>query len=148
MSDGFILLVEDNPDDEALTRRALRKGKVAVDLVVVHDGAAALDYLLGTGGCAGRDARAMPRVVLMDLHLPEVDGLEVLRRLRSDERTKVLPVVILSTSDDLGDVVDSYSLGANSYVCKPIGFSQLVDVLQQLVRYWLELNEPLPWRAE
>jgi len=148
MSDGFILLVEDNPDDEALTRRALRKGKVAVDLVVVHDGAAALDYLFGTGGYAGRDARAMPRVVLMDLHLPEVDGLEVLRRLRSDERTKALPVVILSTSDDLGDVVDSYGLGANSYVCKPIGFSQLVDVLQQLARYWLELNEPLPWRAE
>jgi two-component system response regulator len=143
---GFILLVEDNPDDEALTLRALQKGEAVVEVVVVRDGAEALDYLFGTGSHAGRDTGAIPRVVLMDLHLPKVDGLEVLRRLRADERTRCLPVVILSTTDESREVAASYDAGANSYVRKPVGFRELSDVLPRIALYWLRLNEPPPPR--
>lgn len=146
MDGRFILLVEDNPDDEALTLRALKKGEVAVEVVVVHDGAEALDYLFGTGAYAGRDTGVMPRVVLTDLHLPKVDGLEVLRRLRADERTRLLPVVILSTTDESREVAASYGLGANSYIRKPVGFRELCDVLPRVALYWLQLNEPPPPR--
>jgi CheY-like chemotaxis protein len=135
-------LVEDNHDDEVLALRALKRAGVAVEVVVARDGAEALDYLFGTGGYAGRDTRVRPHVVLMDLRLPKVDGLEVLRRLRADERTRTLPVVILSTSDESQDIAASYNLGANSYVRKPVGFGQLSDVLQQLVLYWTQLNAP------
>ena len=140
MRGGFILLVEDNRDDETLALRALERAGVVVEVVVARDGAEALDYLFGTGDYAGRDTSARPHVVLMDLQLPKVGGLEVLRRLRADERTRTLPVVILSTSDEPPDVAASYNLGANSYVRKPMGFGQLSDVLQQLVLYWTQLN--------
>jgi CheY-like chemotaxis protein len=139
---GFILLVEDNHDDEVLALRALTRTGVAVEVVVARDGVEALDYLFGTGGYAGRDTSARPHVVLMDLQLPKVDGLEVLRRLRADERTRTLPVVILSTSDESQDIAASYNLGANSYIRKPVGFGQLSEVLQQLVLYWTQLNAP------
>jgi len=139
---GFILLVEDNHDDEVLALRALERAGVSVEVVVTRDGAEALDYLFGAGGYAGRDTGVRPHVVLMDLQLPKVDGLEVLRRLRADERTRTLPVVILSTSDERQDITASYNLGANSYIRKPVGFGQLSDVLQQLVLYWTQLNAP------
>jgi two-component system response regulator len=137
---GFILLVEDNHDDEVLALRALKRAGIPVEVVVTRDGAEALDYLFGTGGYAGRDTNVRPHVVLMDLQLPKMDGLEVLRRLRADERTRTLPVVILSTSDESQDIAASYNLGANSYIRKPVGFGQLSGVLQQLVLYWTQLN--------
>jgi len=137
----IILLVEDNPDDEELTRLAFEKSNVANELAVVRDGVEALDYLFGTGAHAGRDPGAMPAVILLDLKLPKIDGLEVLRRLRADDRTKLLPVVVLTSSREQEDIVRSYSTGANSYVRKPVEFEQFVQAVRQLGLYWLLLNE-------
>jgi two-component system response regulator len=139
-----ILLVEDNPDDETLTLRALAKNNITNEVVVVRDGAEALDYLFGTGQYQGRDTSALPQVVLLDLKLPRIDGLEVLRRLRSDERTRFLPVVVLTSSSEEKDVVSSYGFGANSYVRKPVEFTQFLDAVRQLGLYWLLINEPPP----
>ncbi len=144
MSEKTILLVEDNPDDELLTLRALRKNKILNEVTVVRDGAEALDYLFGAGKYAGRDIRDMPQVVLLDLKLPKLDGLEVLRRLRADELTRRLPVVVLTSSDEEQDILASYDLGANSYVRKPVEFHQFIDALRQLGLYWLVLNQPPP----
>jgi len=144
MKDKIILLIEDNPDDEALTLRALEKNNIKNDVVVVHDGAAALDYLFGTGSYAGRDLTIMPQLTLLDLKLPKVDGLEVLRLLRANELTRLLPVVILTSSNEEQDRVNGYGLGANSYVRKPIDFGQFIDAVRQLGLYWLILNEPAP----
>ena len=140
----IILLVEDNPDDEALTLRALRRANIANEVVVARDGVEALDYLFGTGAHAGRDVTDLPAVVMLDLKLPKIDGMEVLRRLRADERTKVAPVVILTSSREERDVVSGYLLGANSYVRKPVDFEQFADAVKQLGLYWLLLNEPVP----
>ena len=139
-----ILLVEDNPDDEVLMLRALRKSNVVNQIIVVRDGAEALDYLFGEGEFAGRDTSVKPAVVLLDLRLPKIDGLEVLRRIRADERTRLLRVVILTSSDEERDIVNSYDLGANSYVRKPVDFGQFATAVQQLGLYWLLLNEAAP----
>ncbi len=144
MSDGVILLVEDNEVDEELTLRALDTNKIKNEVVVARNGAEALDYLWGTGTYAGRDTSQMPHVILLDLKLPKIDGLEVLKRMRSDERTQLLPVVILTSSREQQDMVESYSLGANSYVRKPVDFDQFVEAIRQLGLYWLVLNEPPP----
>lgn len=144
MNDKVILLVEDNPDDEALTLRALQKNNISNEVVVARDGAEALDYLFATGAHRGRDPRNLPTVTLLDLKLPKVDGLEVLRRLRADERTKLLPVVILTSSNEEQDRMRGYSLGANSYVRKPVDFSQFTEAVRQLGLYWLLLNEAAP----
>jgi two-component system response regulator len=139
-----ILLVEDNANDEYLTLRALKKYNVANDVVVAHDGVEALDYLFCTGPHANRDIRDLPLVVLLDLKLPRVDGLEVLRRVRGDERTKLLPVVILTSSNEERDVINGYKLGTNSYVQKPVDFAAFMDAVGQLGLYWLMLNQPAP----
>jgi two-component system response regulator len=139
-----ILLVEDNANDEFLTLRALKKYNVANDVVVARDGVEALDYLFGTGAHAGRDLRELPLVVLLDLKLPKVDGLEVLRRVRGDERTRLLPVVILTSSNEERDVINGYKLGTNSYVQKPVDFTAFMDAVGQLGLYWLMLNQPVP----
>jgi two-component system, response regulator len=144
MTDKVILLVEDNPDDELLTLRALRKNKITGEVVVARDGVEALDYLFGEGSYAGRDTTVMPQLILLDLKLPRIDGLEVLRRLRSDERTRLLPVVILTSSREQQDMLDGYGLGANSYVRKPVNFEQFVRTVEQLKLYWLILNEAPP----
>lgn len=136
-----ILLVEDNPDDEALTHRALKKNNIGNEVVVARDGAEALDYLFGTGVYEGRDLSTMPQVVLLDLKLPKIDGLDVLRRMRADERTKLLPVVVLTSSGEQQDLVDSYGYGANSYIRKPVDFAQFIEAVRQLGLYWLVLNE-------
>ena len=147
MRDKAILLVEDNPDDELLALRALRKNGIRGEVTVAHDGVEALDYLFATGEHAGRDASDVPRLILLDLNLPKIGGLEVLRRLRSDERTRLVPVVILSSSDEQRDMLDGYSLGANSYVRKPVNFEQFVKAVEQLKSYWLVLNEAPPFGA-
>jgi len=144
MKDKIILLIEDNPDDEALTLRALEKNNIKNEVVVAHDGAEALDYFFGTGSYAGRDLTVLPQVTLLDLKLPKVDGLEVLRQLRANELTRLLPVVILTSSNEEQDRVNGYGLGANSYVRKPIDFGQFMDAVRQLGLYWLILNEPAP----
>lgn len=144
MNHKMILLVEDNPDDEALTLRALKKSNIANKIVVVRDGVEALDYLFGTGTYAGRDPLDLPQVTLLDLKLPKVDGLEVLRRIRADPRTRMLPVVILTSSKEEQDLIQAYSSGANSYVRKPVDFNQFVDAIGQLGLYWLVLNEAPP----
>ena len=141
MREKTILLVEDNPDDEALTLRALRKNKINNRIEVARDGVEALDYLFGTGPHAARDNSALPEVVLLDLKLPKIDGFEVLSRLRADERTKFLPVVILTSSKEQQDIVNGYGLGANSYVRKPVDFEHFVEAVRQLGLYWLVLNE-------
>lgn len=146
MTNKSILLVEDNPDDAALTIRALKKNQIVNDLVVVRDGIQALDYLYGEGEFAGRDLNHMPQVILLDLKLPKLDGLGVLQRIRIDERTKMIPVVILTSSNEEQDRIASYSLGANSYVRKPVDFDAFVTAAAQLGLYWLVLNEPLPGR--
>ena len=139
-----ILLVEDNPDDMALTLRVLKKHNVANEVMEAHDGVEALDYLFGTGAHAGRDLRQQPQLVLLDLKLTKVDGLEVLRRVRNDPRTRLLPVVILTSSNEEKDRVNSYALGANSYIRKPVDFNQFAESVRQLGLYWLVLNEPPP----
>ena len=139
--DETILLVEDNPDDELLTRRALKKSNVCNEVVVARDGAEALDYLFATGTHEGRSSVAMPQVILLDLDLPKVDGLEVLRRIRSDERTKRLPTVILTSSEDQQDLVEGYGLGANGYVRKPLDLAQFRAAVGLLGLYWVVLNE-------
>jgi two-component system, response regulator len=144
MRDKVILLVEDNPDDELLTLRALRKNNVLNEVVVARDGVEALDYLFGTGEYAGRDTSVTPQLILLDLKLPKIDGLEVLKRLRADERTRLLPVVILTSSREQQDMLDGYGLGANSYVRKPVNFEQFVQAIEQLKLYWLILNEAPP----
>jgi len=144
MNSKLILLVEDNPDDEALTLRAFRKNNVLNEVVVARDGAEALDFFFGTGAFAGRDTSILPELVLLDLKLPKMNGLEVLRRLRAYPPTKLLPVVILTTSKEEQDVIEGYILGCNSYVRKPVDFSQFTEAMRQLGLYWLVLNESPP----
>jgi CheY-like chemotaxis protein len=141
MSHNIILLVEDNPNDAKLTVHALEKSNLVNEIVVARDGAEALDYLFGTGAYEGRDTSVMPMIVLLDLKLPRVDGFEVLQRLRSEERTRFLPIVVLTSSKEEKDIIESYSLGVNSYVCKPVDFSGFMDAARQLGLYWLLLNE-------
>ncbi|MFN8300143.1 MAG: response regulator [Chitinophagales bacterium] len=142
--DKIILLVEDNSDDVALTLRAFRKSNLKNEIVVAEDGADALDYLLGEGKYAGRDTTIAPTLILLDLKLPKIPGLEVLRRIRADERTKLLPVVILTSSVEEQDLITSYKLGANSYLRKPVDFNKFIEAVQQLGLYWLVLNESPP----
>lgn len=144
MNDKTILLVEDNPDDEALTLHALGTNKIGNPVIVARNGVEALDYLFGTGAYAGRDPRDWPAVVLLDLKLPKIDGLEVLRRIRADERTRLLPVVLLTSSNEDEDRLKGYALGANSYVRKPVDFDEFVRAAGQLGLYWLLLNESPP----
>jgi CheY-like chemotaxis protein len=144
MGSKVILLVEDNPDDEALTLRALKKNNIGNEVVIARDGAEALDYLFGAGAYAGRDMSVMPAITLLDLKLPKVDGLEVLRRLRANNRTSLLPVVILTSSKEEQDLLNGYKLGANSYIRKPVDFGQFVEAVRQLGLYWLVLNESPP----
>jgi two-component system response regulator len=144
MSDKVILLVEDNLDDEELTLRALKKNNIQNDVVIARDGVEALDYLFGTGSHAGRDVGKLPSVTLLDLKLPKIDGLEVLKRIRADERTKLLPVVILTSSKEEQDLINGYALGANSYIRKPVDSSQFIEAVRQLGLYWLLLNESAP----
>jgi two-component system response regulator len=141
MSSSPILLVEDNADDEALTLRALKQHNLADNVHVVRDGAEALDYLLAEHAGGERHPAAMPAVVLLDLMLPKVSGLDVLKRVRDSERTKLLPVVVLTSSDEAGDIQRSYELGANSYVCKPVDFSRFSRTVSQLGQYWLSINQ-------
>jgi two-component system response regulator len=144
MNEKIILLVEDNPDDEELTLRALKKNNIQNDVVIARDGVEALDYLFGTGAYAGRDTSNVPSVTLLDLKLPKVDGLEVLKRLRADERTKFLPVVILTSSKEEQDLLNGYKFGANSYIRKPVDFAQFMEAVRNLGLYWLLLNESPP----
>lgn len=141
MKNKVILLAEDNPDDVKLTLRALKKNNILNEVVVAQNGVEALDYLFGTGTYEGRDTKIKPQVVLLDLKMPKMDGLEVLNRIRSDERTKLLPVVILTTSSEDKDRIESYKLGANSYIRKPVDFNQFASAVQHLGLYWLVLNE-------
>ncbi|MCJ7565178.1 MAG: response regulator [Candidatus Aminicenantes bacterium] len=144
MEQKYILLVEDNPDDVELTLLAFKKYNIKNDLVVIQNGAEALDYLFAEGAYAGRDLGNMPAVILLDLKLPKIGGLEVLRRIRADERTKFLPVVILTSSKEEQDLIDGYKFGANSYVRKPVDFAQFTEAARQLGLYWLILNELPP----
>jgi two-component system, response regulator len=144
LKNKIILLAEDNPDDAELTIRALKKNNILNEVVLARDGVEALDYLLATGRFAGRDTSIMPTLVLLDLKMPKVDGLEVLEKMRSDERTRMVPVVILTSSNEEQDMVKSYSQGANSYVRKPVDFLQFGKAVQQLGLYWLLLNESPP----
>lgn len=138
MNSKTILLVEDNPDDEILTRRVLKKSKIQNEVVVAHDGVEALDYLFGTGTHSG--VETLPQLVLLDLKLPRIDGLEVLCRLRSNHRTRLLPVVVFTSSNEEQDIFKSYSLGANSYICKPVDYNRFSETVSQLGVYWLSLN--------
>ena len=144
MTDKTILLVEDNPDDADLTLRALKEHNVLNEVVLAYDGAAALDYLFGTGAYAGRDMSQMPQLVLLDLKLPKVDGFEVLRRLRANDRTRFLPVVILTSSNEEQDLIAAYHNQANSYIRKPVDFVQFTEAVRLLGLYWLVLNELPP----
>jgi two-component system, response regulator len=144
MSEKLILLVEDNPDDEELTLRALRQAKVANEIAVTRDGAEAVEFLFGEGRHAGRDLSRMPGVILLDLKLPKLSGLDVLQRLRADERTKLIPIVVLTSSSEDEDMLKSYKSGANSYVRKPIEFGAFVSAVSQLGVYWVLLNQTPP----
>ncbi len=144
MDKATILLIEDNPDDVELTLHAFQKNHMANDVVVASDGAEGLDYLFGTGKYAGRNADASPALILLDLQLPKIGGLEVLRKVREDERTKRIPVVILTTSDEEDDIVNGYNGGANSYMRKPVDFTEFVNAVKQLEVYWMVLNTPPP----
>jgi CheY-like chemotaxis protein len=144
MKSKTILLVEDNPSDVKLTKRALEQNQITNELVVAEDGQEALDYLFGSGQYAGRDARDIPAVVLLDLKLPRIEGLEVLKEIRKNKTTSLLPVVILTSSDQEQDLVSSYKLGANSYIRKPVDFRQFTEAVRNLGMYWLLLNEPPP----
>jgi CheY-like chemotaxis protein len=141
LEEKIILLVEDNADDVLLTERALKKSHILNKVVVVRDGVEALEYLFGNGNWAGRDLRVMPQVVLLDLNLPKIDGLEVLRKIRADNRTKLLSVVILTSSKEESDLINGYSMGANSYIRKPVNFNDFAEAIRQLGLYWLVLNE-------
>jgi two-component system response regulator len=144
MQNKTILLVEDNPDDEALTLRAFQKNKIRNEVVVVRDGAEALDYLFCRGAYASRDPGAHPAITLLDLKLPKVDGLEVLKQIRANPSTRLLPVVVLTSSREEQDLINSYALGANSYIRKPVDFNQFIDAVRNLELYWLVLNEGPP----
>jgi two-component system response regulator len=144
MKNKFILLVEDNPDDVELILRTLKKNSIANEIVVARDGVEAVDFLFATGSYAGRDVSNLPTVILLDLKLPKIDGLEVLRRIRNDERTKLLPIVILTSSREDNDMITSYKLGANSYVRKPVDFTQFSEATKALGLFWLIWNEPPP----
>ena len=144
MTDGVILLVEDNPSDVKLTERALKQNQITNKLVHAEDGREALDYLFGSGQYADRNVRDVPALVLLDLKLPKVDGLEVLKQIRADELTRLLPVVILTSSSQERDIASSYELGANSYIRKPVNFTQFAEVVRTLGFYWLLMNEPPP----
>jgi CheY-like chemotaxis protein len=146
MSEKIILLVEDNPDDEELTTRALRKANIANEIVVTRDGKEAIDFLFGEGAYEGRDLSRMPAVVLLDLKLPKLSGLDVLRRLRSDARTKLIPTVVLTSSSEDEDMLKSYESGANSYVRKPVEFGSFANAVSQLGVYWLLINQTAPER--
>ena len=139
-----LLLVEDNPDDEALTLRAFKKNNISNEVIVARDGAEALDYLFGAGKHAGRDTTVQPQVILLDLKLPKLDGIEVLRRIRADKRTQTVPVVILTSSKEEQDLMNGYKLGCNSYVRKPVNFDEFLEAARQLGLYWLLLNEAPP----
>lgn len=147
MQEKIILLVEDNPDDIELTSMALKRNHIQNEVVVAHDGVEALDFLLGTGPHAGRDLSVMPALILLDLKLPKIDGLEVLRRVRLNERTKLLPVVVLTSSKEDTDVLASYTLGCNGYVRKPVSFPEFVEATRQVGVYWLLLNEIPPTKV-
>ncbi|HYX40814.1 MAG TPA: response regulator [Pyrinomonadaceae bacterium] len=144
MENKVILIVEDNTRDEALTLRALKKSNIVNEVVIARDGVEALDYLFGTGAYAGRDLDVMPQLILLDLKLPKVDGLQVLQRIRADERTRRLPVVVFTSSSEEEDLINSYNLGANSYVRKPVDFEQFLEATRQLGLYWLVLNQVAP----
>jgi CheY-like chemotaxis protein len=144
LENKVILLVEDNPRDEALTLRALKKSNVGNEVVVAHDGVEALVYLLGVGAEAGGEVKVMPQLIMLDLKLPKVDGLEVLRMIRADERTRRLPVVVFTSSSEEEDLIKSYDLGANSYVRKPVDFEHFLEATRQLGLYWLVLNRVAP----
>ena len=144
MREKMILLVEDNPDDEALTLRALRQSKLANEIVITRDGNEALEFLFATGKYEGRDVSHAPAVILLDLKLPKLSGLEVLQRLRADPRTRLIPVVVLTSSSEDEDMLRSYELGANSYVRKPVVFGRFADAVSQLGMYWMLLNQPPP----
>jgi len=144
MKEKIIFLVEDNPDDITLTLRALKKNSIFNEVVVAKDGVEALDYLFGTGIYAGRDTSVMPVVTLLDLKLPKIDGFEVLKRVRSSERTKLIPIVILTSSKEESDLINGYSLGANSYIRKPVDFEQFTEAIRELGLYWILINEPPP----
>jgi two-component system response regulator len=144
MSEKTILVVEDNPDDEEFTLRALRRANVSNEIVVARDGSEALDFLFGEGGHAGRDMDSMPAVILLDLKLPKISGLEVLVRVRADPRTRLIPVVVLTSSSEDEDMVRSYHSGANSYVRKPVEFASFANAVAKLGVYWMLLNEPAP----
>ncbi len=148
METKIILLVEDDPDDEELAVMALLDSKILNEIVVAHDGVEALDYLFGSGQYAGRDPARLPTLVLLDLKLPKLNGLEVLQRLRADPRTRLLPVVVLTSSTEEEDVIASYQLGANSYVRKPVEFHRFAESVRQLGLYWLLLNQPPPLKQE
>lgn len=144
MAEGVILLVEDNPDDVELTLRGLRQGCIANEVIVARDGVEALDYLWCRGQWSERDVEETPAVVLLDIQLPKIDGLEVLEQIRSDARTRWLPVVMLTSSNEERDLIESYELGANSFVRKPVDFKQFAEAVKQLGLYWLVINEPAP----
>jgi two-component system, response regulator len=144
MKGRAILLVEDNPSDIKLTKRALERNQITNELIVAEDGGEALDYLFGAGKHADRDVREIPAVVLLDLKLPRIDGLEVLNKIRANELTRLIPVVVLTSSDQEEDIVTSYKLGANSYIRKPVDFEQFAEAVRTLGLYWLLLNEPPP----
>ena len=144
MDNKVILLVEDNPDDAELTLRALKKNNILNQVVLAHDGVEAIDYLFGTGTYAGRDPSALPSLVLLDLKLPKIDGLEVLKQIRAGELTRYLSVVILTSSKEEQDLINGYQLGANSYIRKPVDFNQFMEAVRQLGLYWLVLNESVP----
>lgn len=144
MKDRIILLVEDNPDDVELTKLAFEKNNIANTVIVAKDGVEALDYMFGTGMYAGRNVKDLPAVVLLDLKLPKIDGLEVLKKIRQNALTHLLPVVILTSSSEEKDMINGYSLGANSYIRKPVKFNEFIEAIRNLGLYWLVLNEPPP----
>lgn len=144
MNNKIILLVEDNPDDELLMLRALKKNRIANDVVVARDGVEALDYLFGRGAYAERDTSETPQLMLLDLKLPKISGLEVLQQIRNDARTRYIPVVVLTSSSEDGDIIKSYDLGANSFVQKPVDFNDFMEATRQLGTYWLITNKTAP----